>query len=844
MKKDKRMKCALAGALLAISLAGCTATDSVPEPTEKAGTETPSNAEKMTPKEAEANAAETTAEANGNEETAVESKSGTAESAEAVGENTQDGTESVADESSGTATEANKEEDVSTESPSESVASEDGTVESRAPSTDSVEAAAPSERLRKAFENHDQNTDSITRLNINAPEQSYSYWGTGLTSEEEKEMILSMNEHFKKAVLKKSLEKTKPYSYGPNETIFPDGGKQYIYEGNWYQLLLDAAEGGAISREDAELCILADTLWTDRLYGELSEQLKPKVFAWLRDSHSDKLKPYDPYEPMMSVDSYSRFAAMSGASSSAAKNSFATMEEAVLDEDVLVDVAEEVLPMMGYEQEDSEDSMNGDVEAGGMETEEEYFNTSEYNVIKENGFHSVSASPLSTFSIDVDTAGYTKVKYDILQGREIPKDEVKIEELINYFNFDYTADRIGNDPFIISTQFTSCPWNNEHQLLRIGIRADDLQDKPDTNFVMVADVSGSMLSLNKLPLALNAYADMLEGLDGSDKVSLMYYADSDGVILDGVACDEKDKIYEGLADTLFSAGGGTYGEAGLNTAYSMAKESFIENGVNRVLIATDGDFNIGRTSSSDMKDIVEAGRKEGIYLTILGYGFENLKDNKMETMAENGHGNYHYIGDVADARKALVEEAASTLIPVADDVKIQVEFNPENVQEYRLIGYESRLLQAEDFNNDKVNASEIGAGKSVTALYEIVPVGAGAETSTEKLKYTSIQSNGGDDICTVAVRCKPINSSITGAASERIEKAVSKDEYVEIPDDSTALAISLAEFGMVLRDSEFRGTACLSSALAIAEAVAEDTRDPLAVSYAELLATLKENSAE
>ena len=264
-----------------------------------------------------------------------------------------------------------------------------------------------------------------------------------------------------------------------------------------------------------------------------------------------------------------------------------------------------------------------------------------------------------------------------------------------------------------------------------------------------------------------------------------------------------------------------------------------------MLIATDGDFNIGKTSEGELKEIVEDGRKKGVYLTILGYGSENLKDNKMEVMAENGNGNYHYIGDMADARKALVQESASTLIPMADDVKIQVEFNPNLVQEYRLIGYESRILQAEDFNNDKVDAGEVGAGKTVTALYELVPAGAEGQTDTADLRYTkNAAGDNTDDVCTVAIRYKDINSAMTDAASRLIEKPVKKKDFRDLPGDNTALAISIAEFGMVLRESEYRGTSSLESAESIARAVAEDMDSDLVRSYADLIGTLRKQSDE
>ena len=511
--------------------------------------------------------------------------------------------------------------------------------------------------------------------------------------------------------------------------------------------------------------------------------------------------------------------------------------------------------------------------------------TSEYNVIEDNGFRSALLSPLSTFSIDTDTAGYTELKYDILHGNEIVPDQVKIEELINYFDIGLEGERIEGAPFVISTSYSSCPWNKDHELLRIGIKADDGQTGTRKNLVLVADVSGSMLYLNKLPLALSAYADLVEALGPDDTVSLMYYADGDGTVLEGVPCDHKEEIYDGLAGLVFRAGGGTNGSLGLEKAYEMAKESFVEGGVNRILLATDGDFNIGRTSSGEMKEIVEMGRDDGIYLTILGYGEDNLKDNKMETMSKYGNGNYHFIGDLEDARKALVDEAASTLVPVADDVKIQVEFNPSIVQEYRLIGYEDRILEAEDFQDDDVDAGEIGAGKSVIALYEIVPVGAEAQTSVPGLKYstdtradqdegpakntentetveteTEIEADIGTDtdidgvtgpirdVCTVAVRYKDPGTSsgsitrTSGMESRLAERSVSTSEYVEVPDEATALAVSLAELGMLLRDSRYKGTSSISSVEILAEAVADQTDDPGIEQYADLITRLKEQS--
>ena len=664
---------------------------------------------------------------------------------------------------------------------------------------------APGEALQEAFAQHDALADGLTVFNGKAEQKIRSGWYSNLTPDEEQEVLDSMNGNFKDAVLKKAREKLED----------PD---PWDYES---MLLAVLYEQKVVPEDKLDAYLLARFLYADNLASKLREEFDPVIERFLEENPdlAPQTEEFALYEDGFELDDGGVFLAAEPAMAAAAPEVSATLEGMALTEDTID---------------------TGDVD---IPDTWESFNTAEYNEIRENPFKATAVSPLSTFSIDVDTAGYTKVKYDILDGCEIEKDEVKTEELINYFNFDYSADRTGDEPFLVSAEYTVCPWNAEHELLRIGIKADDLQEKPDTNFVLVTDVSGSMMLINKLPLALSAYADMLENFDGSDTISLIYYASGNGIVLENISCSEKEKIYEGLAEVLVNAGGGTNGALGLNTAYELAEESFIEGGVNRVIIATDGDFNIGQTSQGQLKGIVEEGRRKGVYLTILGYGSENLKDNKMEVMAENGNGNYHYIGDMKDAQKALVQESSCTLIPVADDVKIQVEFNPARVQEYRLIGYESRLLNAEDFNNDKVDAGEVGAGKSVTALYEIVPAGAEAETNTPELKYSRQETEGSsEEICTVAIRYKETNSGKTGSASSLIEKPVLASEFREIPGRNTALAISLAEFGMVLRDSEYKGTASLSSAEAIAQAVAEETGSELVQSYADLIGTLKEQS--
>ena len=664
------------------------------------------------------------------------------------------------------------------------------------------------------IKNHDSFTDDLSKWNAKAQQRGRSAWNSNLTPSQEQEIIDSMNGNFKRAVLARAYESM--------ESGHPED-ERILYLGSLLKL-------EQISREEVDKYLLARALYAENLENDLWSRISPIVEKAAKEHPELFPEPEIDYLYEDAEDGMAAPMAIAGGA------------EEMVYEAAMSAPAESAETEPAYSKGMSASDManldapdDGTADLNGMP--QPY--TAEYNEIKENPFKSVTASPLSTFSIDVDTAGYTKLKYDILDGYEIEKDEVKIEELINYFNYDYSGDRVENEPFTVSTEYTLCPWNNKHGLIRIGIQADDVQEKPATNFVLVTDVSGSMMLINKLPLALSAYADMLEGFDEKDTISLMYYAAGQGVILENVSCDKKEEIYKGLAEALTRAGGGTYGSLGLQTAYEMAEKSYIENGVNRVLIATDGDFNIGVTSEGALKEIVEAGRQKGVYLTILGYGSENLKDNKMEVMAENGNGNYHYIGDMTDARKALVQESASTLIPMADDVKIQVEFNPSLVQEYRLIGYESRILNAEDFNNDKVDAGDVGAGKSVTALYEVVPAGEENVTDTPDLKYSKTEAAGDtDDLCTVSIRYKDINSGKTGSESRLVEKPVLAADYHEIPDANTALAISLAEAGMTIRDSEYKGTATLTSAEAIAKAVAAETGNDLALSWADLLRTL------
>ena len=657
--------------------------------------------------------------------------------------------------------------------------------------------------LHKVLDSHDSFADGIAEFNVRAERRDRDSWESNLSAAEEKALLDSMNASFKEAVLKEAIRRC---------CVEDSLNRRSI-------MIAAALRDGFVPEELLNEYLIAQNMYAENYASELLDKIEPYLDSYIKDHP----------ELEAEVNERDYFSASVGTNSlgSTAKGVMNMAPQAMYS--VEADVAEEAGAVM--------DMMP---EIWGPDMAEEAWNTAEYREIDENRFKSAALSPLSTFSIDTNTAGYTKLKYDIIDGYPIEKDEVKIEEMINYFNFSYD-DGIRNEeePFIISTNYTACPWNQDHNILRIGIKADDLIEKPATNFVLVTDVSGSMMIINKLPLALSAYADMLDNLDDNDTISLIYYASGNGIVLDNVKCGDKDRIYAGLADVLFNAGGGTNGSLGLTTAYDLAKKGFIENGVNRVLIATDGDFNIGRTSEGEVKSIVEKGRKEGIYLCLLGFGAENLKDNKMEVMAKYGNGNYHYIGDMADAWKALVQEADSTLIPVADDVKIQVEFNPAMVSEYRLIGYENRLLNAEDFKDDSVNAGDIGAGKAVTALYEIIPAGTGEEGSGQAMRYSQTVSTGDtDELCTVSIRYKGINSEKTGEASRLTEKAVNAADLTDIPDMNTALAISVAELGMVLRDSEYKGTASLTSAMKIADAVYEENGNWMAKEHADLIRKL------
>lgn len=436
------------------------------------------------------------------------------------------------------------------------------------------------------------------------------------------------------------------------------------------------------------------------------------------------------------------------------------------------------------------------------------FNTEEYNAEKETGFAKASVSPLSTFSADVDTASYSNLRRMIEEGRsleEIPEGAVRIEEILNYFDYDYNLPE-GDEPFGVTTQMADCPWNEDNKLLVIGLKSEeiDFSESSSSNLVFLLDVSGSMDEQDKLPLLQRAFGVLAENLTEKDRVSIVTYAGDDRVLLEGVHGDETEKIRDVLND--LEAGGSTNGSKGIETAYELAEEYFIEGGNNRVILATDGDLNVGTTSESELVNLIEEKRESGIYLTVLGFGTGNIKDNKMEALADNGNGNYAYIDSLGEAKKVLVEEMGATLVTVAKDVKLQVEFNPEKVSEYRLIGYENRRLDTQDFEDDTKDAGEIGAGHTVTALYEIVPAQGGAKTESD-LKYSETVTNGSDEWLTVSVRYKEPEEEV----SILLEYPVDESVYTENPSDDWKFAAAAAEFGLVVTDSDYKGEASLKN---------------------------------
>lgn len=445
-------------------------------------------------------------------------------------------------------------------------------------------------------------------------------------------------------------------------------------------------------------------------------------------------------------------------------------------------------------------------------------NTEEYDRIQENGFKSVADTPLSTFSIDVDPASYSNMRRFINRGELPPADAIHTEELVNYFSYDYPKPT-GNDPVKITVEAGTCTWNTAHRLVRIGLKAKEIptEQLPASNLVFLIDVSGSMWGANRLDLVKSSLKLLVNNLRNKDKVAIVTYAGSAGVKLEATSGGDKQKIREAIDE--LTAGGSTAGGAGIHLAYQIAKKNFISDGNNRIILCSDGDFNVGVSSAEGLEQLIEKERKSGVHLTVLGYGMGNYKDKKIQVLAEKGNGNHAYIDNLQEANRVLVGEFGATLHTVAKDVKLQVEFNPSQVQAYRLIGYESRLLKDEDFNNDAKDAGDMGAGHTVTAFYEVIPAGVKNEYvgKVDDLKYQkkekmTLKPTGSDELLTVKLRYKAPDKDV----SRKMELPFVDNKGDSVSSDFR-FASAVAMFGQLLRDSDFKGTADYDKVIKLAK---------------------------
>jgi len=447
------------------------------------------------------------------------------------------------------------------------------------------------------------------------------------------------------------------------------------------------------------------------------------------------------------------------------------------------------------------------------------WNTEDYDHINENRFLKTGNNPLSTFSIDVDAASYSNVRRILNQGQLPPAGAVRIEEMINYFHYDYPQPA-STDPFSINTEISDAPWNPEHKLVLIGLQGKKIPaaNLPASNLTFLIDVSGSMGTANKLPLVRASMKMLVDQLRQEDYVSIVVYAGAAGLVLAPTSGADKTKIKDAI-DNL-EAGGSTAGGAGIKLAYKTAREHFVKGGNNRVILCTDGDFNVGASSDDDMERLIEEERKSGVFLTVLGYGMGNYKDNKMQKLADKGNGNHAYIDGMSEAKKVLVNEFGGTLFTIAKDVKLQVEFNPAKVQGYRLIGYENRMLAKEDFNNDKKDAGELGSGHTVTAIYEVIPVGIESEflDDVDDLKYQQqtkpAKASDGNEILTVKFRYKEPDGDVSKLITHPV---LDKQVKLARTSDNFRFAAAVAELGMLLRNSDFKGSASFDDVIKLAK---------------------------
>ncbi len=462
-----------------------------------------------------------------------------------------------------------------------------------------------------------------------------------------------------------------------------------------------------------------------------------------------------------------------------------------------------------------------------------------YESYQENLFESSSVNPVSTFSIDVDNAAYTNIRRLINNGQKVPKDAVRVEEMINFFKYDYPKPT-NTHPFSINTEYSDSPWNKNHKLLKIGLQGKEIPtDKlPKSNFVFLVDVSGSMEDVNKLPLLKESMKVLLNQLRDDDRVSIVYYASGTGVLLEPTKASEKSKIINAIDN--MRAGGGTSGAAGLDLAYEMAAKHFIKDGNNRIILATDGDFNIGKSSDKEMQELIEEKRKSGVFLTCLGFGMGNYKDSKMITLSKKGNGNYAYIDNIQEANRFLGKEFKGSMYAIAKDVKIQIEFNPAHVQAYRLIGYEMRKLRNEDFTNDAIDAGELGSGHTVTALYEVIPTGVKSDYYKQptELKYTENKASETyqDELATVKFRYKNPKED---KSIETVQTIANKSIDLKNASADFKFASSVAWFGLKLRDSKLITDKESSHIVDLAKQGLQNDKDGYKAEFVRLIESVK-----
>lgn len=469
------------------------------------------------------------------------------------------------------------------------------------------------------------------------------------------------------------------------------------------------------------------------------------------------------------------------------------------------------------------------------------FNTEGYAAVNETGFRNVKVNPLSTFSIDVDNASYSNIRRFINSGEIPPADAVRIEEMINYFRYDY-PEPSGEHPFSVYTELGVCPWNTKHQLLHIGLKGKSIDKSllPPANIVFLIDVSGSMNAPTKLPLLKSAFGLLVKELRSQDRVAIVVYAGAAGLVLESTPGNRKVEIMSAIEN--LRAGGSTAGGEGLRLAYAEAEKNYIKEGNNRIILATDGDFNVGESSNGGIERLVGEKRQKGVFMTVLGFGMGNLKDDKMEIIADKGNGNYSYIDNLQEARKVLVNEFGGTLFTIAKDVKFQIEFNPARVSSYRLIGYENRVLNEEDFNDDEKDAGEMGSGHNVTALYELVPAGSAESPDVDPLRYQSTSANTNTskysaEYLTIKLRYKLPDEQTSRLMQKQVKDYINDEDDMS---DNMKFAAAVSEFGMILRNSEYKGTSTLDGAALLAREARGVDEDGYKAEFIRLIKTVKD----